>query len=238
MTSELNVYEIAEDLSESELDTLDHSRQRSNLPFNTIENHLYENSLEEATIRIKFSDLYPEKIFDFIKSAPSKRDPQYSIKINEEPTYAQNFQLPSIYSEITSEELIMNEEIEFLTIKTNESPSQSLSPSLNYTISEPESASVFETFNWCNELLKSLPECEGEPSELNEKSFGSYDPRFNIERNDLRENPIEDKKVPMEIELVLTENQEKIQVEKIQTGEKFIIDKNESYCSCGTCQLL
>lgn len=103
--------------------------------------------------------------------------------------FRNSFHLLSVNSSILSEDLIIDEDIEYLySDKSPISSNPSKSPSMLYTITDENYAtsSVFQSFNWENCLMKSLPQSVNSSCVILFRSFETQDPCKNLERNDIK----------------------------------------------------
>jgi hypothetical protein len=133
-------------------------------------------TLNSSTPRRILIQLAPEVVFDTDAQDPCKR-PERLLSI------------ASGGSNFTSEDLIMNENIDFLYESSEKVSSTAYSPSFNYTKSD-KSSSVFETFYSPKLLMQSLPlshtDSDIETSFYRKKNCETQNPGFLMERLDLQ----------------------------------------------------
>lgn len=86
-------------------------------------------------------------------------------------------------SPIPTEDLIINDNIDFLYIDSG-SPSSNLTFSLSKTEITSNASSVFPSFRVSNALMNSVPHSDNESLSLNRKSYESVEPRSYYERYD------------------------------------------------------
>jgi hypothetical protein len=129
-------------------------------------------------------------------------------------------------SEAPSEELIMNEEIEFYL---NQSEENGLNTFVSFTYSKTDkSSTIFENLYSPYTLMNSLPHSPGGPDCFH-FSFETCDPRFVLERKDLNWKNLN--------EVFNKDEREKgglndVQVER---GEEIEVDAQGTRCFCASC---
>ena len=99
-----------------------------------------------------------------------------------------NCSLLSINSKLLDEDLLINENIDFMLEENIQNANSSDSHSFIYTLSEEVqgSSSVFQSFCWESDLNKSLPQSQNGSCVLVPKSFDTQNPCLIIERNDIK----------------------------------------------------
>ena len=110
-------------------------------------------------------------------------------------------------SYMASEDLLMNEDIDFLYEQNSENPSSCVTTSLNYSKSEQPS-SIFDTIRFSNAFELSLPNPRSDSKFFSRISYETQDPELIAERFDMNYEPSDRYK------LKLQKIAEKIKVEK------------------------
>lgn len=110
-------------------------------------------------------------------------------------------------SYMTSEELLINEDIDFLYEQHSENPSSCVTTSLNYSKSEQPS-SIFDTIRFSNAFELSLPNPRSDSKCFSRISYETQDPELIAERFDMNYEPSDRYK------LKLQKIAEKIKAEK------------------------
>lgn len=176
---------VETDAEGSELDTTDRSRLLSVQRLETVLNSEQTSELSPCTTQTLILNT----------SRPIKIDlaPDVNFETENKETAKRTERLLSIASggsNITSEELLINENIDFLMESSEKFSGTTYSPSFNLTKSD-KSSSVFDTFYSPKLLMQSLPlshsESDLESSFYWKKNFETEDPGFLVERLDLDE---------------------------------------------------
>ena len=176
---------VETDVEGSELDTTDRSRRFSVQRLETVLNSDCTPELSPCTTQTLILNT----------SRPIKIDlaPDINFETENKETAKRTERLLSIASggsNITSEELLINENIDFLIESSEKFSGTTYSPSFNYTKSD-KSSSVFDTFYSPKLLMQSLPlshpESDRESSFYWKKNFETEEPGLLIERLDLDE---------------------------------------------------
>jgi hypothetical protein len=173
------------DIEASELETTDRSRLLSMQRLETVLNSELTSELSPCNTQTLILQTSRPIIIDFV--------PDLNFETENKETAKRTDRLLSIVSggsNLTSEELLINDNIDFLLDSSEKFPGTTCSPSFNLTKSG-KSSSVFNTFYSPNLLMQSLPlshsDSELESSFAWKKNCETEEPGFLIERLDLTE---------------------------------------------------
>lgn len=233
---------------EFDLETSDRSRLQSLQPIDCTLS-IIEQSREEIQLIQKIPEKYSIKIY--FDSIPSDFEAENSELSNikkpfRESLIEKKFSLLSLESGVTSEDLIMNEDIDFLNENSSER-SDLASYSLSYTRTEikDQMSSVFNTFNWQEDLMKSLPQSQNGTVIIHNRTFETEDPCFTLERMD-----IEEYNLNYNFEEISFRDEHKIEnaCSAFETvgypaeslGEEGVtnFENSRTKCGCGSCSLM
>ncbi|OMJ79360.1 hypothetical protein SteCoe_20654 [Stentor coeruleus] len=176
-------------------ETSDRSRVQSLQACNTLFTTLTEPILETELLKTKL-EKYRVKITSSEPDLLSEKDQDYYSNLFSEISYdhkdemiGKNLSFLAVDSEMPSEDMIMNENIDFLFDNSYERGSATVTPSFTYTKTDVDNVdSIFNTFLWQSALMKSLPQ-SGDVSRCRvEKCYETLDPCYLEERESLSED--------------------------------------------------
>jgi hypothetical protein len=154
-------------------------------------------------------------------------------------------------SDLPSEELIINENIDFLIDSSNSTPI-STSPAFSYTLSD--SSSVFDSISWSHNLIATMPPSMNHSLSLVDKKNETFDLGFEVEREDITEaaRKLRDLKknegspAAKTNEATLEHSQDSakgsnmfnsdIEAEELEIEITF--EKDPSFCTCASCTII
>lgn len=154
-------------------------------------------------------------------------------------------------SYITSEELLINEDIDFLYEQSSEHPSSCVTTSLNYSKSEQQS-SIFDSIRFSNAFELSLPNPRSgskcfsrmsyetqDPGLITERFDMNYEPsdRYKIKIQKISENIHKDKESPAINTDGTDDDSEKTQTSRIEKKSKNKLESEDTAC-CKSCNII
>ncbi|OMJ73119.1 hypothetical protein SteCoe_28264 [Stentor coeruleus] len=176
-------------------ETSDRSRVQSLQALDTLFTTLTEPIIESEILKTKFTN-FKVKITSSEPDLLSEKDQNYYSNLFSEISYdhndeiiGKNLSFLAIDSDLPSEDMIMNENIEFLFDNSYEQSQVTITPSFTYTKTDFNNVdSIFNTFLWQSALMKSLSH-SGDVSRCQiGKYYETLDPCYLEDREDLREN--------------------------------------------------